>query len=405
VRGFRGTILTHEFFASLESSARDVNWAETLPPPCYTDPEFFEFEKEAIFYREWLCVGREAWLKEPGDYFACSQVGEPVVIVRNRDGVVKAMSSVCQHRAALVAEGHGKARSFRCPYHHWTYSLDGDLVSAPEMERACGFDKSKIRLPEIKLEVWLGFIFINFDLEAKPLAPRLSEVRAALEKYDLAHADERSKPPNLVSEQWNWKVRYENANDGYHAPRLHAGLVTDCFTTKPPIFPELPEDTAGYFRYCPTNHPDFSLNVTMKAALPIFPRLMTDERNRVMFLCVPPTLTMLVCCDLIGFDLFYIEGLAKMASRRGFLVAPGALSEPLFEEKWAKLVGEGRSDVRDQDRWVDGLVQTGIQSKYAARGRFSWQETGQREFSAWLVRRYQAAWKEKPWAKSAAAAP
>ena len=92
-----------------------MNSAETLPPACYTDPAFYEFEKQAIFYREWLCVGREAWVRNPGDYFATSHADEPIIVVRNRAGVVKAMSAVCQHRAILVADGHGKARSFRCP--------------------------------------------------------------------------------------------------------------------------------------------------------------------------------------------------------------------------------------------------------------------------------------------------
>ncbi len=391
----KGSCLTYEFFASLDSSACDVNAAETLPPACYMDPTFYEFEKEAIFYREWLCVGREAWAKEPGDFFTATQVGEPIIVVRNRDGMLKALSSVCQHRAALVVEGHGNARSFRCPYHHWTYSLDGNLVAAPEMDRACNFDKAQVRLPEIKLEVWLGFVFINFDPDAAPLAPRLSAVTAILQNYDLSGADERRQPVDLRKEMWNWKIRYENANDNYHAPRLHAGPVTDCFTTDLPDFPDLPADTAGYYRTNRTTHPDFSLNVTTKAALPIFPKLTAEERHRVVFLCVPPTLTMNCCCDVVNFTMFYVEGVAEMSSRRGFAVAPGAMAQPLFEEVWKTLVGKGRAEVQDQDRYVDKLVQTGLGSKFAIRGRYSWQEKSQNELSSWLVRRYQEFWKRQ----------
>src|SRR5579862_4831723 len=188
------SFMTEEFFRSLDSSAGDVNASETLPPVCYTDPAFYEFEKQAIFFREWLVVGREAWVKNPGDYFTVSQVGEPLIITRNRDGELKAMSAVCQHRAMLVAEGHGNVRSFRCPYHHWTYSLGGNLVAAPEMDRACGFDKKDFRLPEVKLEVWLGFIFVNFDPDALPLAPRLAALTEVLKNYNLAGNDERDTP-------------------------------------------------------------------------------------------------------------------------------------------------------------------------------------------------------------------
>ncbi|MDO9127123.1 MAG: Rieske 2Fe-2S domain-containing protein, partial [Parvibaculum sp.] len=94
-----GTILTDDFFNAFESSLGDVTEAETLPPHCYTSEEFFKFEKEALFSREWLCVGREDWVKNPGDYFTASHVGEPLIISRTRDGELKALSAVCQHRA------------------------------------------------------------------------------------------------------------------------------------------------------------------------------------------------------------------------------------------------------------------------------------------------------------------
>src|SRR5258708_38192520 len=104
------TIFYDEFFRGFDRSVCDINEAETLPPACYTDPEFWEFEKEAIFNHEWLCVGRESWVKEPGDYFTTSHVGEPIIVVRTRDGAVKALSAVCQHRAMQVAEGSGNTR-------------------------------------------------------------------------------------------------------------------------------------------------------------------------------------------------------------------------------------------------------------------------------------------------------
>ena len=165
-----GTIFSDEFFDGLDSSVFALDAAETLPPACYTDPGFFEFEKECLFNHEWLCVGREAWAAKPGDYFTTSIIGEPIVVVRNHAGVLKALSSVCQHRAMLVAEGHGNAPVFLCPYHHWCYSLDGALLNAPAMERTRNFDKAKFGLPEFKVEVWLGFVFINFDRAAPPLA-------------------------------------------------------------------------------------------------------------------------------------------------------------------------------------------------------------------------------------------
>jgi nitrite reductase/ring-hydroxylating ferredoxin subunit len=387
-------LFTDEFKRSFETSVLDVNSAETLPPICYMSPEFYEFEKAAIFYREWLCVGREAWVREPGDFFTTSHVGEPIVVVRTESGALKALSSVCRHRAALVAEGHGNARSFRCPYHHWTYKLDGHLLGAPEMNRACDFDKAEVRLPEFRLEVWLGFIFINFDPDAAPLAPRLAALAKVLEHYHIGDAEERNAPGELRKEAWNWKVRFENTNDGYHANRLHGGPIHDCVPSSLVTFPELPSDTAGYFRYNGTTRPDFSFNPTLKATMPIFPDLTAEERNRYLFLCVPPSLTFNCGCDYVAFSVFHVEGAAEMYSRRGFLVAPGAMKDPLFNEKLAGNINTFLP-ITEQDRYVDKLVQTGLASKYAIRGRYSWQEQSQRELNLWLVRRYQAQWETK----------
>ena len=96
--------ITEQFIQSLATSKQDVLEAETLPPECYTDANFYEFEKEALFTHDWLCVGREEWVSEPGDYFTTSTVNEPIVVARNRKGELKAMSSVCQHRAMLVGD-------------------------------------------------------------------------------------------------------------------------------------------------------------------------------------------------------------------------------------------------------------------------------------------------------------
>lgn len=249
-----------------------------LPPVCYTDPAFFEFEKDAIFAKEWLCVGRQEWVEKPGDYFTATHMGEPIVVVKGRDGVIRSMSTVCQHRAMLVAEGHGNTRSFLCPYHHWAYSLDGQLIGAPAMERACNFDKSKVKLPQFKVENWLGFIFVNFDLDAEPLAPRLTKVTEVLENYDLGNAD-TSMDIEEITFPWNWKLMLENNNDGYHANRLHAGPVHDIAPSELCVFPQdLPENTAGYYRYNGTIHADASFNPTLKALLPVFPKL-TEVRH------------------------------------------------------------------------------------------------------------------------------
>ena len=383
-------LFTDAFFDGFGSSVKEVNDAETLPPICYTDRDFFLFEKEAVFAHEWLCVGREAWIPNAGDYFTTSHIGEPIIVVRNRQGIIKAMSAVCQHRAMLVADGVGNARSFLCPYHHWAYSLDGQLVSTPAMDKACDFDKSQYGLPEFRVENWLGFIFIHFDADAAPLTPRLAAVTEALKNYDLATA-EGPMPDDKTRFPWNWKVMFENNNDGYHANKLHQGPLHDFVPSELATFPELPSDTAGYFRYNGTLHKDASFNPTQKALLPIFPGLSEEDRNRMVFANVPPTLSLIVRNDMIAYIIIRTDTVEEIQADRGWLVAPGAMQERLFKEKLAINLTTSAA-IAVQDRGVDTLIQKGLNSRFARRGRYSWQEKSQQEFNSWLVKRYRRQW-------------
>jgi phenylpropionate dioxygenase-like ring-hydroxylating dioxygenase large terminal subunit len=398
------TGLNDDFFEAMESSIRDVNEAEMLPPSCYADPAFFEFEKEALFLREWLCVGRESWISEPGDYFTAEQIGERVIVVRQQDGSIRALSAVCQHRAMLVAEGRGKTRNFLCPYHHWAYGLDGTLTGAPAMERACNFDKSKYNLPVIKVEVWLGFVFINFDPDAAPLSPRLTAITEVLKNYHVETAEESAYPGEPSKEYWNWKVRFENSNDGYHANRLHAGPVHNIVPSALASFPELPKDTAGYFRYNQTLHMDASFNPTLKAVLPVFPGLTPDERHRMLFINVPPTLFIVGRSETLTYNIFFVQGPEEMSAQRGWMVPPGVSDLPLFKERLQMNV-DGSKPIFEQDRHVDEQVQIGLRSRYANRGRYSWQEKSQQEFNRWLVERYRNHWKSLKIAKQAPPVP
>lgn len=383
-------LFTDEFFQGLNRSVLPVEDAETLPPACYTDANFFEFEKEALFNHEWLCVGRESWVQKPGDYFTTSIIGEPIVVVRTQDGVLKALSSVCQHRAMLVAEGRGNTHAFVCPYHHWSYALDGKLKGAPAMERTCNFQRGDIRLPEFKVEVWLGFIFINFDAHAQPLAPRLSALHTVLANWDVANAEE-PQPVMTAQYPFNWKVMFENNNDGYHANRLHKGPLHDSIPSRLASFPELPADTAGYFRYNGTTHPDAGFNATQKAILPIFSGLTEADRNRMVFANIPPTLSLVVCSDMVIYLILRADTAETHTMDTGLLFAPGASGDPSFEHRLAVTM-QATQTIINQDLHVDELVQIGLRSRFAVRGRYSWQEGAQRQFNCWLVPRYLDAW-------------
>ncbi len=382
-------LLNDSFFESFSDSVLALEAAKTLPPACYTDPQFYAFEKSALFDREWLCVGRVEWVKAPGDYFTSKIVGEPIVVVRTRENEIHAMSAVCQHRAMLVAEGKGNTRGFVCPYHHWVYALNGDLVNAPAMERTCDFDKKTVRLPGLKVEIWLGFIFINFDADAAPLAPRLKPVEQAIDRYDLANAE--GLPAMTGAFGWNWKVMFENNNDGYHASKLHRGPLHDFVPSELSTFPDAAPEDAGFLRFNGTLHADASFNPTQKAVLPIFPQLNEEDRGRMTFANVPPTLSLVLTSDVVIYLILRPTGPETMEQDTGVLVAPGAMAEPGFEDRLEMLMTSA-SKIIAQDMHVDALVQEGLRSRFAPRGRYSWQEGAQGQFNRWLVSRYRDAW-------------
>ncbi len=382
------TLLTDQFFDSFASSVKPTEEAESLPPEIYNSEEFFKFEKEAVFYKEWLCVGRVEWVKEPGDYITTTHANEPVIVARDRDGNLQAMSAVCQHRAMLVAEGKGNARAFICPYHHWTYDLDGKLVGAPAMNKTCNFDKTQNNLPKLKLETWHGFIFINFDPDAEPLAPRLAPLDPVVANYGL----EGLRGPEPIEENfaWNWKVQFENNNDGYHASRLHQGLH-DYIPSGKASFPEVPKGTAGYYRLNGTLHKNAAFNPSEKALFPVFPKLTEEEQNRLLFVNLPPSLSLVITNDVAIYIIMHSEGPTQHKVTFGSLYMPEAMEDPMFEAN-AKVTMDYTNSIFAQDLHTDLLVQQGLGSKFAPRGRYSWQEDAQRQFNVWLVDRYMAEW-------------
>jgi Ring hydroxylating alpha subunit (catalytic domain) len=184
---------------------------------------------------------------------------------------------------------------------------------------------------------------------------------------------------------------FENNNDGYHANKLHRGPLHDFIPSNLATFPELPNNTAGYYRTNGSLHPDASFNPTTKALLPVFPGLTNAERERVLFVNVPPTLSLVMNTDMVLYLIMQAESADYHTLQMGTLVAPGAMEDPMFE-RFMKINDDSVAEIVTQDLHVDLLVQQGLKSKFAPRGRYSWQEGAQRQFNLWLVDRYQKGW-------------
>ncbi len=205
----------------------DLSRATTLPARWYIDPAFLGLEKEKIFWRTWQLVGRVSQVSKPGDYFACDVSGEPLLIVRGAEGTLRALSNVCRHRASSIANGEGNCGTLRCPYHGWTYALDGRLLGQPEFEGVRDWDRSAVSLPAFRVETWGPFVFVNLDAHAAPLASILGDIPQSVTKLgcDFSKLKYFGRRDYVID--CNWKVYIDNYLEGYHVPAAHPGLFRE----------------------------------------------------------------------------------------------------------------------------------------------------------------------------------
>ncbi len=196
----------------------------TLPASWYADPGVAEVERSRIFASTWQYAGYTAGLRDPGSFFTTQAGRIPVVVLRDGDGALRAFVNVCRHRGHLIASGAGCQQSLQCPYHAWTYALDGSLRRAPRAEREPGFDAAALSLVPLAVDTWGPFAFVNPDVEAAPLDETLGDLPALVAQsgVDLDGLQFHSH------EEWtieaNWKVALENYLECYHCAVAHPGF-------------------------------------------------------------------------------------------------------------------------------------------------------------------------------------
>ncbi len=201
-----------------------VEAASTPPSSWYTHPAVLAREIETVFRRSWQYACPADRVAAPGSYVRVDVAGDSFLVLRDRSGTLRALSNVCRHHAAQLLEGAGCVERLVCPYHGWTYDLDGALRSAPDMGALADFDRRKFALPAVPVEVWGPLVFLHPGRPARPLAEELAPLTERLERMGTAalrHLHRRRYPI-----QCNWKVFVDNYLDGgYHVAHLHRGLA------------------------------------------------------------------------------------------------------------------------------------------------------------------------------------
>jgi choline monooxygenase len=196
----------------------------TLPWAWYADPDVLRREGERIFARAWQYVGHTGQVAGNGTYLAAAVGQIPIVVTRARDGRLRAFLNVCRHRGHVVASGAGERETLQCPYHAWTYDLDGRLRAAPRSDREPGFELDELRLAPIQVDTWGPFVFVNPDPDAPPLAHALGDVPARLaEILDVNALEFRFRTEFELGA--NWKISCENFLECYHCAVAHPGFT------------------------------------------------------------------------------------------------------------------------------------------------------------------------------------
>jgi len=351
--------------------SQQIECARTLASHFYTDPAILEIERDKIFRRTWQLVGTldepcgevsgvKRTISDPESFFTADIAGEPIIVVRDRQGTLRAFSNVCRHRAGPIALGSGCKNVLRCQYHGWTYTLDGRLIGTPDVEGVEFFDRRSMGMVPLRLETWEKFIFVSFHVNAdggplESLATYLGKIPEQARGFQFAGLQFAERRDYIID--CNWKVYVDNYLEGYHIPIAHPGLMREIDYSKyrtdtfryysqqfAPIRAMKPEDSADRF-YAPGTGLQEALYFW------IFPNLMLNiypdniSTNVIVPLAADKTLTI--------FEWFFHD-----------------VDQARTKERIEKAIAFS-DQVQQEDIMLCANVQRGLRSSTYDRGRYS----------------------------------
>jgi len=287
--------------------------AFTMPGCFYTSEELLEIERQQLFRRKWICLGREEEIPKPGDYMATELVGEPIVLVRTKANRVKALSNVCRHRAMPLLEGKGNSKRFTCSYHAWTYDLDGQLIRAEGVgDQHADFIRD-CQLPEFPCESWHGFIFVNLDTDAEAFVE--SETVRQIEPMVKNMHIEDMRLLFSAEQEWdaNWKCLVENFLEGYHLSTVHRKTLHPYTPTKLSQHFDAGEGFFGFYSYYPEQAPSRGESHA---------DLSEDEKRRSLMLGIAPSSVFGISGFKVTYNLIQPVSATRLRTRIGMIGIP-----------------------------------------------------------------------------------
>jgi len=325
---------------------------KTMPPSFYKDEAMMPTEIDELFINGWVCVGRGDEIPDAGDYYTLDIFSEPLIISRNKDGAISVLSNVCRHRGSQLLSGKGNSKRFTCPYHRWSYDLNGALLAAPLVDKSEGFDRNECRLPSFRLHEWWGWLFVNLSGTAEEFDTQIIGLDQHVENY---HAEQmRSIAPEIEHWPLNWKCLAENFMEGYHLTPVHRDTLHPMTPTR--LCHKIPGGS-GYTGYKAHYSPGY------EGRAEFHPDMTKEERALSMMVWVYPGFVAAISPNSAVYMSITPQGPTELQTRWDVIAR-----EATFEngEAYARLEFARSFNAEDRDRLLD--VQKGLSSRFATRG-------------------------------------
>lgn len=373
-----------------DHAARSMHSAQMLPPSAYTTDELLEAEHHTIFANEWICVGRSIDVANRGDYLVGQIPGarpgeyRSVIVVRDDLDQIAVFDNVCVHRGSPLLSDCGNGARITCPYHAWTFRLDGQLIGAPYMNRTSDelghpFDPSAFRLSALRSELWQGFIFVTQDPAAVPLASRLTGLTEIVSRYEMAHYVSVHQQVDVWAT--NWKLLVENFMDAYHIFKVHKNsFAKDGDNT---LATEMFPGTDAWAHHRVVHRSEEGSG----SAHPTNTSLQGDWRRTIVLAAVFPTHVMQLQPDWMWYLQISPIDTDHVRIRWDVSVAPEVLAAQSDQAGYIAELLELVNLVNSEDQPIVEGVRRGVTNPGLQRGPLSYLEQNVFDFDRYIARR------------------
>ncbi len=361
----------------VENASTPFENARAMPRSVYTSEAFLDRELSNVFSKDWICVGRSSTLANTGDYLTYELAGQPILVIRDQDGSLRAMANVCLHRMSTLLEGRGNAGLIVCPYHAWTYNLDGCLRGAPAMTKNESFSKDAYRLPQVRCEEWLGWIMVTLNADAPSAAIQLAEVEGLIDDFQMETYTETFVETHVWDT--NWKILADNFMESYHLPVCHADTIGGMSRLDEMVCP--PGSAAFNYHWILK---DDSLPIAL--AHPNNTRLKGDRRRTTFLLAIYPSLLITLTPGYFWYLSLHPKGVGQVHITFGGGMSPDYMDSDSAQDSLRQTKAL-LDKVNIEDRGCTEKVYRGTLAGLSAPGHLSHLERPNYDFAQYLAER------------------